>query len=853
MDHVTPDYGTNLLPQHAAMLAASAVSVEMAQARGYRSVDTKARLESLGFTRQQRNVPGLLVPVRDADGTCVGFQYRPDEPRVTDRGRAVKYETPPGQRNRLDVPLSVGPLLGDPTVDLWVTEGARKADAAAGLGLACISLSGVWNWRGSNEHGGKTALSDWNDVALNDRQVVLAFDSDVATKPSVGKALAALADYLTSKGARVEICHLPDSGNGKTGLDDFIAAGHDLDELVALVGPATAAAPTPAKDTIARALVVLALGRYRLGLAEDDQPFAVPMTGPRLVRPLRGGKHSLRPVHAAAYYDETGRVAPQQAITDALQILEGQAVRLEGEELHLRTARVGDPLYLDLGDSTGRAVELTAAGWQLVGCPPVLFRRTALTGALPAPDKSGELAELWQLLNIGRRDRPLVLAWLVAALLPDVPHPVLALRGEQGSGKSTASRILAGLLDPSPAQIRKPPRDGEGWVTAAAGSWVVAVDNVSHIPDWWSDALCRAVTGDGDVRRRLYSDADLVVFSFRRVLLLNSIDLGEVRDDLMDRLLTIEVQRVGARGRRLDAEIEAEWTDRHPRILGALLDLACRVLSVLPTLRLDELPRMADFGRVLAGVDHVLGTDGLAVYGGQASDLAADAVNSDPVLLAIMAVVCEPWSGSAAQLLALIQPPDTQQRAAKDWPKDARALTALLRRRAPSLRRRGWTVEELGRGGRDNLLRFSLVPPCGGDGAGDSDLLRATYPVERATGDADARPVEGPGPARTPVTVPEAGDTGESPAASLATSEPRVEGRATDAGLAASRRGIDGPSPASPASPASYDTRGPCRLGCGRSVVLYGEQADPICGSCRRNGDVPVSAAGSRDLAGGVR
>lgn len=222
--------------------------------------------------------------------------------------------------------------------------------------------------------------------------------------------------------------------------------------------------------------------------------------------------------------------------------------------------------------------------------------------------------------------------------------PVLTLRGEQGSGKSTATRTLAGLLDPSPAQVRKPPRDVDGWVTAASGSWVVGIDNVSTVAEWWSDALCRAVTGDGDVRRRLYSDADLTVFSFRRVVVLNGIDLGAVRDDLAGR-----------------------WDEAHPRLLGALLDLAAQVLHALPASRLDRLPRMADFARVLAAVDTVLGTDALRDYGQQAGDLAADAVDSDPVLAAIASAVVEPWTGTGAELLALITPDREGWRAPKDW------------------------------------------------------------------------------------------------------------------------------------------------------------------------------------------
>ena len=97
-------------------------------------------------------------------------------------------------------------------------------------------LSGVWNWRGTNDLGGKTAVADWNDIALNRRRVILAFDGDVARKPSAAKALCALADFLKYRGATVEYLHLPDTDE-KTGLDDYLVAGHTIDDLWRLVKP----------------------------------------------------------------------------------------------------------------------------------------------------------------------------------------------------------------------------------------------------------------------------------------------------------------------------------------------------------------------------------------------------------------------------------------------------------------------------------------------------------------------------------------------------------------------------------------------------------------------------------------
>ena len=114
---------------------ASGITPEHARARGYVSVDTKKRLEQLNITKAGRNVPGLLVPQLRKDGSTWGYQYRPDAPRLNSKGKPNKYETPFGQRNGIDVPPGVGPLLDDPNVPLWVTEGTKKADAAAVVGL----------------------------------------------------------------------------------------------------------------------------------------------------------------------------------------------------------------------------------------------------------------------------------------------------------------------------------------------------------------------------------------------------------------------------------------------------------------------------------------------------------------------------------------------------------------------------------------------------------------------------------------------------------------------------------------------------------------------------------------------
>src|SRR5690606_39889334 len=100
-------------------------------------------------------------------------------------------------------------------------------------------------------------------------------------------------------------------------------------------------------------------------------------------------------------------------------------------------------------------IEISGGRWRITATAPVLFRRTKLTGALPEP-QTGSLEALWDFVPVAAEDRPVVLAFLVAALVQcDVPHPILNLRAEHGSAKSSITRKLVDLTDPSPVPLRK--------------------------------------------------------------------------------------------------------------------------------------------------------------------------------------------------------------------------------------------------------------------------------------------------------------------------------------------------------------------------------------------------------------
>jgi hypothetical protein len=487
--------------------------------------------------------------------------------------------------------------------------------------------------------------------------------------------------------------------------------------------------------SVATQLVELAGELYTFGVSDLGEPFAIPATGPKVVAMLKGSRTSLRALLAREFFARTGKAATQQALADALLVIEGIAQEEEPSRLFMRCAQHEGALWLDLGDQTGRAVKVTGAGWTAEDEPPVLFKRTALTGALPEPQPGGDLGALWGWLNVSEADRPLVAAELVARLFSDQPHVVLAIFGEHGTGKTTATKILALLTDPSPVPVRKPPRDAESWVTAASGSWVVALDNLSDIPPWLSDSICRASTGEGDVRRQLYANKDLAVFAFRRCVIFNGIDVGALAPDLADRALPVTLTRIADEDRKDEETFWAEWDEAHPKLLGAILNLAVKVMASRG--KLGKPPRMADYARILAAADAALSTEGLARYALQSTLLAADGLSGDSFGVSIQDAVTGPFEGTSADLLRLVTPGNPDWHAPKDWPKDARAVTGRMSRLAPPLRKVGWTVTDLGRGGHDKAVRWAISPPPADEDGPEDARRRPQHP--QGAGDAGMR------------------------------------------------------------------------------------------------------------------
>ena len=440
------------------------------------------------------------------------------------------------------------------------------------------------------------------------------------------------------------------------------------------------------------------------------------------------------------FYEETGGAPSSEALQSALNVVEAKA-HFDAPErvVHVRVGGLDGRLYLDLGDERWRAVEIDATGWRIKENPPVRFRRASGMLPLPMPVQGGSVESLRSFLNVkSETDFVLVVAWALACLRDRGPYPIIALSGEQGSAKSTFSAILRALLDPNTAPLRAMPREDRDLFIAASNGHLLVFDNVSDLPAWISDMLCRLATGAGFAVRQLYTDQDEVLFNAARPVILNGIEDIVTRPDLADRALFLTLEPIPEERRRPEAELWAAFEAERPRLLGVLLDAVVEGLKRQPKTRLPKLPRMADFALWATACETALWPKGKfwAAYTANLGEAVESVIDADPVAAAVRAMMQArtAWTGNATDLLdALGEVVGERIAKSKSWPGSPRALSGRLRRAATVLRKIGI---EIGFYRDEGRVRARIITVTTiGDRAPESEGVRPSTPSAQSSSD----------------------------------------------------------------------------------------------------------------------
>jgi hypothetical protein len=411
-------------------------------------------------------------------------------------------------------------------------------------------------------------------------------------------------------------------------------------------------------------------------------------------------------------------VPSDRMIGQFLSTMEGRAT-FDGTEhrVYMRIAEADGAIYLDLANTEWQAVEITADGWQVLDHPPAKFRRPRGMAPLPIPERHGSLDDLRHFINVSTdADWILLTSWLLNTFRPTGPYPILMLQGEQGTAKSTTARILRSLIDPNISSLRTVPRNERDLMIAAMNSWVQCFDNLSHIPQWFADALCRLATGGGFATRKLRTDEEEILIDVQVPSILTSLGELATRGDLMDRAIVVHLPYIPRLKRHFGRKFWHAFEQARPALLGALLDCVSAALRNIQHVQLDAPPRMADFAewscaaasscawQVQTGDGvHTEASAFLHVYEDNiatAQQTVLDTVMT-PTLLRL--VEHGPWRGTHTDLLDVLRTM-IGSRHKYELPLTARALSAELDHLIPSLRSIGVRIERKREGGTGQRL-----------------------------------------------------------------------------------------------------------------------------------------------------
>lgn len=398
------------------------------------------------------------------------------------------------------------------------------------------------------------------------------------------------------------------------------------------------------------------------------------------------------------FFALTGKGCNGNAVSDALSTIEAKAVHKGAlRPVYLRVARIGDCLYVDLADDRWRVIEVTADGWPILDRSPVDFIRRKGMAAFPDPVPGGSIDRLRDFLNVEPEDFPLVVGWALGAYRALGEYPILVLQGEEDVGKSTVSRFLRALTDPSTSPLRSPPKTIDDLLVSASGSHVVALDNLSGITADMADALCRLATGGGLDKRALFTDSDQVLIDLTRPIICNGIDEIATRSDLASRSIIVRLPRITTPISGED-EFKREFAAALPAIFGALLSGISASLT-RGYFKMERRVRMVDFVRWVSQAEPAFGWDQgtfLKRFLEMRHRSVEDGIEASPLggalvdYLASIEPVCD-WSPTPAHMLETLTAVAGSRAKSSAWPRSPRGMLNAMTRLAPSLRAIGIT------------------------------------------------------------------------------------------------------------------------------------------------------------------
>ncbi len=430
---------------------------------------------------------------------------------------------------------------------------------------------------------------------------------------------------------------------------------------------------------------------------ENGEPHVTLPNGETFEMVERGG--GFRSWLINRFFELEGRPPTATAMSEANTTCCARTAERPIRAVGLRVGKSDDTIFVDLANSAREVVAISADGWGVTTDLPnnLRFKRPPEMRALPQPVYPGDISLLRDFLNVDDDDFILCVAWLLATLRTGVPYPVLILTGEQGSAKSTATRLLRRIVDAAVPETTRPPSGDSDLFAVVNNNYVLALENISYIPPELSDSLSAIATGAGLTKRKLYTDGDTYSSAARRPIIMNGIGEIATRGDLLDRCLVITLNSISDEDRIDEETFWAEAEKILPNVLGGLLTAASVAMRELPHTHLSSTPRMADFAKWVVAAESALpwqAGEFMEVYTDNRESAVLNILEGDAFAKHLYACALDGFEGTATQLGVVVGSRATDRELhQKAWPQNARNISDRVTRLAPALRVAGIDVE----------------------------------------------------------------------------------------------------------------------------------------------------------------
>lgn len=294
----------------------------------------------------------------------------------------------------------------------------------------------------------------------------------------------------------------------------------------------------------------------------------------------------------------------------------------------------------------------------------------------------------------------LIYAWMMYALWPEGPYPILSINGGPDSGKSTLMKAIRRLVDPSKPESTGLPATEQALIVNATQSRVLCLDNLSSVPPWCSDALCRISTGTGTHIKKLNTETEQITMSASCAVIVTGINHVIQAPDLLSRAVVVNLKSVAHR-RLSETVFWRRFDDIAEYMLGQLLQGIRHYLIRKGSNTLAHYnfrPRMHTFSDLAQMSEVMFGWEKGQFVRAYKANLDAGhnlVIDQSPAIVALIRAAETGFVGTLPDLLEAIAGLGSRKDVRSDiWPQDSVALGRLLNKSEAVLQRAGYTVEK---------------------------------------------------------------------------------------------------------------------------------------------------------------